>query len=410
MRFELPQPVARALEMLEEAGFASYVVGGCVRDWVLGATPHDYDICTAASPADMQRVFRKERTVETGVQHGTLTVILSGMPLEITAFRVDGAYSDGRHPDSVRFTDRIEEDLSRRDFTINAMAYSPRRGIADPFGGREDCRRGVVRCVGEAEARFSEDALRILRALRFSARLGFPIEGKTARAVRKCREQLKMISRERIAVEMGGLLLGKDAGRVLADYPEVIAAAVPDLRESAQGPAWTRACRRVDAAPGEETVRWAALLMDLGMDAARAVMKELKASNRLQERTAALVMNAPVRVTPGNAWEMLARVGPECLESLIALQKADRIAAGEDPDAAGRDAALAEERRRELLREHACHTLRDLAVNGRDLSALGLSGPGIGRMLDRLLLMVVRGETPNERDALLAQARKFLNA
>ena len=410
MRFELPQPVARALEMLEEAGFASYAVGGCVRDWVLGAAPHDYDICTAASPADMQRVFRAEKTVETGVQHGTLTVILSGMPLEITAFRVDGAYSDGRHPDSVRFTDRVEEDLSRRDFTVNAMAYSPLRGIVDPFGGQEDCRRGIIRCVGEAEARFSEDGLRILRALRFSARLGFPIEEKTARAVRVRRDQLKAISRERIAAEMGGLLLGKDAGQVLAGYPEVIAAAVPGLTELTQGPAWTRACRRVDASPGEEAARWAALLMDLGRDAARAAMKELKLSNSLQERTAALVANAPVRVTPGNAWEMLARVGPECLESLIALQRADRIAAGEDPDAAGRDAALAEEKRRELLREHACHSLRDLAVNGRDLSALGLRGPGIGQMLDRLLLQVVRGETPNERDALLARARELLNA
>ena len=289
----------------------------------------------------------------------------------------------------------MEEDLSRRDFTINAMAYSPLRGIVDPFGGREDWCRGLVRCVGEAEARFSEDALRILRALRFSARLGFPIEEETARAVRDRRDQLKAISRERIAAEMGGLLLGKDAGRVLAGYPEVIAAAIPDLTELTRGPAWARACRRVDAAPGEEAVRWAALLLDLGCDAARAVMKELKTSNRLQERAAALVMNAPVRVTPGNAWEMLARVGPECLESLIALQQADRIAAGEDPDAAGRDAALAEERRRDLLRQHACHSLRDLAVNGRDLSALGLSGPGIGQMLDRLLLQVVRGETPN---------------
>lgn len=407
MQFELPSPVSLALDRLEEAGYASYAVGGCVRDWVLGVTPHDYDICTAASPEDMQRVFRGEKTVETGLQHGTLTVVLRGMPLEITAFRVDGKYRDGRHPDSVRFTDRIEEDLSRRDFTINAMAYSPRRGIADPFGGREDCKNGLVRCVGEAEERFSEDGLRILRALRFSARLGFPIEEKTAWAVRECRERLHIISRERIAAEMGGLLLGKDAGRVLTDYPEVIAAAIPALTA---GPEWPHACRRVDYSPAEEGARWAALLADLGEDGARAVMVELKASNRLKERTAALVSCFSVPVTSGNAWEMLMRIGPECLESLIEVQKADRLAAGEDQETVFKDAAFAQEAREKLLREGACYTLRDLAVGGKDMAALGLSGPEIGETLNGLLLSVVRGEIPNEREALLAQARKMRNA
>ena len=407
MQFELPSPVSAALDRLEEAGYASYVVGGCVRDWVLGVTPHDYDICTAASPEDMQRVFRGEKTVETGLRHGTLTVVLGGMPLEITAFRVDGAYHDGRHPDSVRFTDRVEEDLSRRDFTINAMAYSPRRGVVDPFGGREDCKNGLVRCVGEAEARFSEDGLRILRALRFSARLSFPIEESTARAVRDCREMLKIISRERIAAEMGGLLLGKDAGRVLQDYPEVIAAAIPALTAR---PEWPRACRRVDLSPAEEETRWAALLGDLGEDGARAAMKELKSSNRLQERTAALAGYAFTQVNPGNAWEMLMRLGPECLKSLIGLQKADRIAAGEDRETAEKDAALAQEAREKLLREGACYTLRDLAVSGKDMAALGLSGPEIGETLQGLLLMVVRGEIPNARAALLTQARKLRNA
>ena len=176
MEFALPEPVLECLNRLNQAGFAAYAVGGCVRDHVLGVQPHDYDICTAARPEDMKRVFSGERTVETGIQHGTLTVLLSGMPLEITTFRVDGEYLDGRHPDSVRFTGRVEDDLSRRDFTINAMAYAPGAGIVDPFGGREDCEAGIVRCVGEPELRFGEDALRILRALRFAARYGFAIE------------------------------------------------------------------------------------------------------------------------------------------------------------------------------------------------------------------------------------------
>ena len=177
MDFLLPAPVQRALSMLGEAGFSAYVVGGCVRDWVLGIPPHDFDICTSAAPEEMKEIFRDERTIETGIKHGTLTVLMEGEPLEITTFRLDGDYLDGRHPSSVSFTRNIEEDLSRRDFTINAMAYSPREGLCDPFGGQADCKAGIIRCVGEPERRFTEDALRILRALRFSARLGFPIEG-----------------------------------------------------------------------------------------------------------------------------------------------------------------------------------------------------------------------------------------
>ena len=202
MRLTLPKPVDAALSRLEAAGFPAFAVGGCVRDHVLGFTPHDYDICTAATPEEMQRVFQNERTIETGLKHGTLTVLLAGMPLEITTFRVDGAYSDGRHPDSVRFTARVEDDLARRDFTINAMAYSPAAGLVDPFGGQEDCKAGIIRCVGDPAARFGEDALRILRALRFSARLGFPIEDATARAIRDGKAQLCHVSRERIAVEL----------------------------------------------------------------------------------------------------------------------------------------------------------------------------------------------------------------
>ena len=254
MVFMLPGPVERALDRLHAAGFSAYVVGGCVRDWVLGVAPHDYDICTAARPEDMQRIFQGERTIETGLRHGTLTVLLDGMPLEITTFRLDGEYLDGRHPASVRFTGRVEDDLSRRDFTINAMAYAPAAGLVDPFGGREDCRRGVIRCVGEAEKRFAEDALRILRALRFSARLRFPIAPETDAALRAGRTQLERISRERIAAELTGLLLGDGAGGVLMAYPEVIRTVLPELSALTAGPAWARTLRRVDAKGGEPSL------------------------------------------------------------------------------------------------------------------------------------------------------------
>ena len=413
MLFVLPAPVARALDLLEAAGHAAYVVGGCVRDWALGMTPHDYDICTSAVPEEMKRIFRGEKTVETGIRHGTLTVIMMGMPLEITAFRVDGDYEDGRHPSSVRFTDRIEEDLSRRDFTVNAMAYSPARGLVDPFGGRRDCQDGVIRCVGEPDRRFEEDALRILRALRFSARLGFPVEETTAASLRRGRERLGCVSRERIAAELTGLLLGKEAGRVLAAYPEVLAAAVPELRPLTESPSWALTARRVAAAPPWEDVRWAALLMngaaDGGEALARNVLKGLKLPNRITEETAALLRWAGAAVTPGNAQETLMRLGPAGTEALICLQAADGTARGGAQDAE-RKAAAAREKVRGLMDAGACYTLAQLAVGGRELAELGLRGPGIGETLQELLLRVTRGELPNDREALLAAARKRIGS
>lgn len=415
MRFCLPAQVEEALTRLEEAGYAAYTVGGCVRDWVLGQTPHDYDICTAAPPEEMKRVFRDEKTVETGIRHGTLTVILRGMPLEITAFRVDGDYKDGRHPEAVRFTDRIEEDLSRRDFTVNAMAYSPKRGLADPFGGQADCGGGVIRCVGEAEKRFSEDALRILRALRFSARLGFPIEEKTAKALRRMRMRLAQISRERIAAEMTGLLLGDGAGKTLLGFPEVIAAAIPELEALTGGPDWAVTARRTDHCPRREDVRWAALLCGVnrqdGGAAAREIMRGLKMSGKAVEEVGALTAWIDFPVTAENAREMLMRVGPEELPSLILLQQADRTARQPaEAEAAKRAAASALKKTEALIREGACYSLAQLAVGGKDMAALGLRGKEIGNALQGLLLRVVRNELPNDREALVKAARETPNA
>ena len=234
MDFLLPAPVLCALSMLEAGGFSAYVVGGCVRDWVLGIPPHDFDICTAATPKEMKEIFKGERTIETGIRHGTLTVLMDNEPLEITTFRLDGDYLDGRHPSSVSFTRKVEEDLSRRDFTINAMAYSPKDGLIDPFGGQKDCQDGIIRCVGEPERRFQEDALRILRALRFSARLDFPIEPETAKAIFQLKENLEKISKERIAVELTGLLMGKKAGEILDRFWDVIIFVLPSLGEESR--------------------------------------------------------------------------------------------------------------------------------------------------------------------------------
>ncbi|MBR1584784.1 MAG: tRNA nucleotidyltransferase [Clostridia bacterium] len=389
----LPPPVKEAIDRLEGAGFAAYAVGGCVRDWLLGAAPHDYDICTAASPSEMQRVFAGERTIETGLKHGTLTVILRQMSIEITTFRQDGEYLDGRHPETVTFTRRVEDDLARRDFTINAMAYSPARGLADPFDGRGDCARGLIRCVGQPEKRFGEDALRILRALRFSARLGFPIEENTAAALRAGRGMLGRISRERIAAEMNGLLLGSHAGEILTAYAEVIDAA---LNGGGQID-WAAAAPAVDGVPLDGAVRWAALLA--GAKGRHAdILKALKMPNRLTNDVDALIAWGDALLTADKMQYALMKLGAENAKRLIALQ------AALDPRQAGETARALQARLDQLLREDACCTLGQLAVNGRDLAALGLRGPAIGQTLNRLLEGVTWGRWPNEKEALLKEA------
>ena len=412
MLLSLPKPVEAALSRLEAAGFAAYAVGGCVRDHVLGFTPHDYDLCSAAAPEDTLRVFQGERIIETGLKHGTVTVLLSGMPLEITTFRVDGAYSDGRHPDEVRFTARVEDDLSRRDFTINAMAYSPKDGLVDPFGGQQDCKRGLIRCVGDPAARFGEDALRILRALRFSSRLGFPIEEATAKAVRAGKEQLCHVSRERIAVELTGLLQGKDAVSVLWQFPEVVVTALPELEALTRGPSWEKTLLTVNAVPREAELRWAAFLRLCGTDAAssaalaRGILKGLKMSTKTMDAVSELVEWQDAELCPENMQEMLMRVGPERLTQLIPLRQAVRISEQKESlEAIASDTEALKEKLGALTRENACYTLAQLAVNGKDMADLGLRGSAIGKTLQGLLLQIVRGQLPNERDALLNAAK-----
>ncbi|MBR3742142.1 MAG: hypothetical protein IKN04_17090 [Clostridia bacterium] len=409
MEFALPEPVLEALNRLKQAGFAAYVVGGCVRDHVLGMVPHDYDICTAARPEDMKKVFFGERTIETGIRHGTLTVVLSGMPLEITTFRVDGEYLDGRHPASVRFAGKVEEDLSRRDFTINAMAYTPDTGIVDPFGGREDCRNGIVRCVGEAEKRFEEDALRILRALRFSARLGFPIEENTALAARRDKENLKKISRERIAAELTGTLLGSHAPEVLGAFPEILCAAVPELTELTQGSRWTHALRTLSCIESDTVLRWAALLLDAAAndrpDLPYEVLNGLKMPCKLMESVRRLTFQGKLNRynSRPSVHYLLMHMGPEGTNQLLKLMEADRLAM-RPASAEGtirEEYALLQNELKRLLDENACYSLAQLAVNGKDMAAAGLRGPRIGQTLNHLLTRVAMDELPNEREALL---------
>ena len=409
MDFVLPAPVKEALAKLEAAGYAAYAVGGCVRDHVLGMEPHDYDICTSAKPEEMQRVFKNERTIETGVKHGTLTVLLSGMPLEITTFRVDGEYLDGRHPASVEFAAKVEDDLSRRDFTINAMAYSPKTGLVDPFGGQADCNKGLLRCVGEAEQRFGEDALRILRALRFSARLGFPIEEATARAAHAGRDMLQKISRERIAVELTGTLMGAHCAQVLADFPDVLCAAIPDLETLVYSDRWPHTLRTLSYTPQDPTLRWAALLLEAPRpdrpDLPHEILQGLKMPTKLCETVRKLTFY-PYRDSrnglPPIRW-LLMKLGLEQTEQMLLLLEADMLALRP----ASSEQAIREEYQQyreelhRLLDENVCYSLSQLAVNGQDMAKAGLRGPQIGQTLNRLLLQVVMNELPNEREALM---------
>ena len=228
MLFDLPVPVLLAIMRLNAMGYEAYTVGGCVRDMLQGVQPHDYDICVSCTPEQTHACFHDERVIDTGIRHGTVTVLLGGMPLEITTFRTDGKYLDGRHPDTVHFTRSLREDLQRRDFTVNAMAYHPEEGITDLFGGREDLKNRLIRCVGSASERLEEDALRIMRAIRFAAQLDFDIEENTASALHMLRERLKLVSRERIAEELRKTAAFPAAAEKLSEFPDILFSALPD--------------------------------------------------------------------------------------------------------------------------------------------------------------------------------------
>lgn len=388
MRFELPPGALEVLRRLNAAGYQAYAVGGCVRDLARGVPPHDYDICTSALPAQTERCFAGERVVETGIKHGTVTVLMAGEPYEITTFRTDGDYLDGRHPQSVAFTDSLTEDLRRRDFTINAMAYHPDIGLRDPFDGQADIARRMIRCVGDAGARFTEDALRILRALRFAAELGFDIAPDTARAMRELSGRLALISRERIAAELLRALKGINAVPVLQAFDTVLLAALPDYPAAAL----PEALHALAILPRRDTVlRLAALLAPCGAAGAR-VLASLKPSRALSAQVLALTAAAGEDISRAELPLWLARLGETQLRRLLTLQ--------------GREELLA--CLPALLAQHPPLTLGELQINGRDLTAAGLpAGAELGRTLNALHRRVLLGELPNERGALLAAATKM---
>ena len=434
MNLPLSPGAAKALALLQAAGYEAWIVGGCVRDALLGLPPKDYDLTTSALPEETQRVFAAYPRIETGLRHGTVTVLLEGEPLEITTYRVDGAYSDARHPDGVTFTRSLRQDAARRDFTINAMAYAPGWGLQNFFGGQADLARGILRAVGAAEKRFREDALRILRALRFASVLDFTLEGETARAARACAPLLAAVSAERVSGELGKLLCGKAAGRVLRDYPDVLGVVLPEILPMVgldhRNPhhcydVWTHTTVAVDHVPPELPLRLAMLLHDIGkpdtfslgedgqghfyghprrsVELAEGILSRLRFPRRTRERVLTLVRyhDAVLEESPQRVRRWLNKLGPEVFFDLLAIQGGD--AAAQAPAYCTRLDHLRrlETLARQVLDQAPCLTVRDLAVGGEDLLALGYRGPAIGRALRALLDQVLSETVSNEKNALL---------
>jgi tRNA nucleotidyltransferase (CCA-adding enzyme) len=430
---------AALLARLHGAGYAAYAVGGCVRDSLLGRTPQDWDLCTSARPEQVLALFGEGQCIPTGLQHGTVTIKYGGQLYETTTFRTEGAYTDGRHPDEVHFVPDVRQDLARRDFTINAMAYNDAEGLIDPFGGQQDLQQGILRAVGDPATRFEEDALRILRLYRFAARFGFAIDLPTGQAARALCAHLDCVSVERIEEELSKLLAAPAPAAYLDE--KILKVIIPEL----SAPALQAAKPVMDACPaGTEDlpVRWAALLMSLGEDGTRKALKRLRCSNACIEQTAVLVRETgggggsfsedrPLGWDPAaagsRAGDGMARFVSEEKASaapgqdaapdtairirkllgrydLHTVQRLAALGAAMEPEQAVDFAAQAE-LAAQLDADGVCCRVSQLAVNGRDLMAVGIpAGPGLRRTLEALLDAVVRGQLPNEQQCLLDAA------
>jgi len=429
----LPGPIQNCIEKLEAAGCAAYAVGGCVRDACLGLTPQDYDLCTSALPEETEAVFAGERLVLAGKKHGTIGVVTDSGVVEITTYRTEGDYRDNRHPAWVRFVPTIEEDLARRDFTVNAMAYSPTRGFADPFGGREDLEKGILRAVGDPEQRFREDSLRILRGARFAARFRLTPEERTLRAMESLSFLMENLAKERVFEEISKLLLVACAEDLLRFAP-ILAAAIPELKPmlgfDQHSPyhafdLFAHTAHVVENVAADLTLRWAALLHDTGKiptftrdETGRGhfyghatesailaddILRRLKAPTALRETAVEIIglhMNK-IEATPKAVRRYLNRLGPEKFEMLLKQQTADMCSKGIiHPPVLEHFDELRQIRDR-LLAEEACFSLKDLALNGHDLMALGYEGKAIGQALNRLLELVMDEQVENTKEALL---------
>ena len=438
----LPADVSKIINILESNGHEAYAVGGCVRDCILGKIPHDWDITTSALPEEVKSLFNK--TFDTGIEHGTVTVLIRGVGYEVTTYRVDGKYEDGRHPKEVTFTASLEEDLKRRDFTINAMAYNDARGLVDLFGGMDDLDAGIIRAVGDPRERFTEDALRMLRALRFSAQLGFDIEDETLRAIKELAPTLDRISAERIQVEMVKLITSDHPERLRDVYTTGLSRIFfPELDDMME-------CEQVNKhhmytvgehtivsmglVPADKVLRLSMMLHDVakpkcktvdehgqnhfkkhpaeGADMARDILRRLKFDNDTTAKVCNLVRNHDDRpeITPRNIRRLIIRVGKDNYMDLLAVKRADALAQSmyhrqEKLDYIDGLEAMYNQ----VLEAEDCLSIKDLEVNGKDLIAMGVpQGQRIGEILNSLFDEVIDNPECNNRDYLFNRAKDML--
>ena len=434
----IPAAVARCLETLEQAGFEAYCVGGCVRDWLRGKAPHDFDLCASATPEEMKTLFHDQNLVLAGEKHGTVGVVTEEGVVEITTFRKEGAYGDNRHPDRVEFVTDIQEDLARRDFTVNAMAWSPKRGLQDPFGGEADLKNGILRCVGHPETRFREDALRILRGVRFSVTYNLTPEPETERAMLALTELLDHLARERVYGEFCGFLPQTNKEQLLK-YAPIITQVIPELKATVgfdqhsphhRYDLYTHIAQVVDRVPGDLPLRWAALLHDVGKiptftrdetgrghfyghaqagaEMADEILRRLKAPTALRQQAVLLIEQHMTRLMPEKRLlkRYLGRWGRETVEQLLYLQQADMGSKGVPGEEEQEQFEVLWALLKEVEQESTCLTRKDLALTGLDLLSLGYQGREIGARLEELLEAVLDERVKNEKEALLGYLKQ----
>ncbi len=433
---------AFAMERLKRHGFEAYAVGGCVRDSLLGRAPNDWDLTTNALPEQTAACFSDHRIIDTGMKHGTVAVLHEGELLEITTYRLDGDYADNRHPVSVTFSKELRDDLSRRDFTVNAMAYSPEVGLVDCFGGKKDLADGIIRCVGDPQTRFEEDGLRILRALRFASVLDFSLDEKTADAVHHCKHLLKNIANERIREEFCKLLCGKRAVPILREFGDVIAEFIPEIAPSFGFDqrskyhcydVWEHTLRALEQTESHDLVTRLGILFhdigkplcfvedeagghfprhaEAGVELCDGILRRLRFDNATRDLLLKLVKYHDVPLIPEDKHvkRAILRYGEDGLQKLLEIQRCDRLAHAPDysePPAYLDEIPVIVERIRE---ENACLSLKTLAVKGDDLMALGYpSGKEIGAALQTLLDAVIDGDLPNDKETLINHVKDHM--
>ncbi len=442
MKLALPDDVKEIIEKLNKNGFEAFAVGGCVRDSILGNTPNDWDICTNAKPLEIKSCFADYNMFDAGMKHGTISVVVNHIVYEITTYRIDGEYKDNRHPENVTFTDDITNDLARRDFTINAMAYNEQQGLIDPFGGQSDLEKGIIKCVGNPDKRFNEDGLRIIRALRFAAVYNLKIEKETAKSILKNADLLNNITVERISTEFNKLLCGSSVEYILNEYRDVIAVFIPEIiptfdfcqhNKHHSRDIWHHATYSVKSVENTLLLRMTMLLHDLGKpkactrdtdgtchfkghqiisaELANKILHRLKYPTEFIEKCLVLIRYHDVRFngTKRHIKRIMSKIGEENMKYLLKVQKADMLAQSEYMrKEKTENINLSFKLLNEIIADNECFSLRQLEINGKDLIDAGIpQGKQLGEILNLLLENVIDGQIENTRSILLNKAKKL---